>query len=105
MSQPAAPDAECQNVQAEIAKLFVQEMNVDVPSASTDLLDTGILDSQKFVELLVHLEQKFGARIDIEDFEIENFRSIETIANLVLRHKTSAESITSWDTPPSQSKG
>jgi acyl carrier protein len=70
--------------------LFSHELNVEVPLATTDLLDTGILDSQKFVELLLRLEQKFNAHIDIEDFEIENFRCIEKIAKLVFRRKTSA---------------
>jgi acyl carrier protein len=66
-----------------------------VPLATTDLLDTGILDSQKFVELLIHLEQKFDAQIDLQDFEMENFRCIERIANLVLQRKTSAKAATS----------
>lgn len=79
--------AEYQNIQAEITKLFIDVLNIYVPSTTTDLLDAGILDSQKFVELLLRLEQKFGARIDVEDFETENFRSIETITNLVSRHK------------------
>jgi methoxymalonate biosynthesis acyl carrier protein len=76
-----------QTIQGEIAKLFNNVLNVDVPLPTTDLLESGILDSQKFVELLLHLEQKFDAKIDVEDLEIENFRSIETITNLVSRRK------------------
>ena len=91
MSQATNSATEYQNVQAAIAKLFIDELNVDVPLPTTDLLDTGILDSQKFVELLLHLEQKFDAQIDLQDLEMENFRCIERIANLVLERKTSAK--------------
>lgn len=94
-NQPTNSTVEYQNIQAEIVKLFLYVLNVDVPLVSTDLLDTGILDSQKFVELLLHLEQKFDAQIDVEDFEIENFRCIEKIANLVFQRKTSAKAATS----------
>jgi acyl carrier protein len=72
-------------IQAEIAKLFTEVLHVDVQSTTTDLLDTGILDSQKFVELLLHLEQTFEVLISLQDFEIENFSCIEKIATLVFQ--------------------
>ena len=81
----ATPDY--QTIQARLSALFAEVMHVEVPSVDTDLFDTGILDSQRFVELLLHIEQNFNARIDIEDFEIENFRCIEKIASLILQRK------------------
>ena len=70
-------------IQHEIANLFTEVLHIDVQSTTTDLLDTGILDSQKFVELLFHLEQRFNILISIQDFEIRNFSSIERIATLI----------------------
>jgi methoxymalonate biosynthesis acyl carrier protein len=75
------------NIQTRLSALFAEVMHVEVPSVDTDLFDTGILDSQRFVELLLHIEQTFNTRIDIEDFEIENFRCIEKIAALILQRK------------------
>jgi len=69
-------------IRDRIAALFA-EMHVDVPSVDTDLFDSGILDSQRLVELLFQIEQRFQTPVDIEDFEIENFRCIETIATLI----------------------
>jgi methoxymalonate biosynthesis acyl carrier protein len=63
-----------------IAALFSEQMDVAVPSADTDLFDSGILDSLAFVDLLARLEEKFGIRVAIEDLEVENFRSIAKIA-------------------------
>jgi methoxymalonate biosynthesis acyl carrier protein len=77
---------EYEKIQTRLSVLFSQVMNVSVPSADTDLFETGILDSQRFVELLLHIEQIFKTHIDIQDFEIENFRCIEKIATLVLQH-------------------
>ena len=78
-------------IQTEIAGVLAEKLNVDVPSEDTDLFETGILDSQKFVELLLHIEQQFGTHIAIEDFEIENFQSIGRIATLILNHKNGAK--------------
>jgi len=72
-------------VQAELTALFTERLNAEVPSETTDLFETGILDSQTFVELLLHIEQKFNTQILIDQFEIENFRSIDRIANLILQ--------------------
>ena|ERR1700688_1747691 len=72
-------------IRNRLSVLFSEVMHVEVPSADTDLFDTGILDSQRFVELLLQIEQNFKTHIDIQDFEIENFRCIEKIATLILQ--------------------
>lgn len=70
----------------QIAALFSDKLNLDVPSVETDLIETGVLDSLKFVELLVALEQEFGTHISLEEFEIDNFRSIAKITQYVAQH-------------------
>jgi len=81
-----------ENVHARLTALFSEVMHVEVPSANTDLFDSGILDSQRFVELLLQIEQIFNTRINVEDFEIENFRCIEKIATLILNHPNGSTS-------------
>lgn len=92
------PDIAYQNILHETTKLFTEVLHINVPSVKTDLLDTGLLDSQKFVDLLLHLEQDLGAIIGVDDFEIENFRSIEDIAKLVFNrtNSTLSGSVTGW---------
>ena len=46
-----------------------------MPTYDTDLLDSGVLNSLKFVELLVHLEQEFGTQVQLNECEWDNFRS------------------------------
>ncbi len=66
-----------------ITRMFVEHLNVDIASFDTDLLNTGILDSLQFVELLLRLENEFGLTVSLDDLEIDFFRSIDTIAAFV----------------------
>ena len=67
----------------EVQTIFSTTLLRDVTSPSVDLLESGVLDSMSFVELLLNLEQHFGMSFDVMNLELENFRSIETIAALV----------------------
>lgn len=67
----------------QVNSLFVDHLSVDVPSHETDLLESGLLDSLGFVELLVQIEKKFGVAIGLEDIEIDRFRSVSMIAACV----------------------
>lgn len=82
-----------ERIQSELVSLLNEKLQVEVPSEEADLFRIGILDSQKFVELLLQIEQQFGTPIAIEDFEIENFRTTARIATLILRYKGMAQSV------------
>ena len=75
-----------EGTKARVSELF-SRMHVAVPSVETDLFDSGILDSQRLVELLFFIEEDFKTPIDVQDFEIENFRCIEKIAALLIQSK------------------
>ena len=81
--------SEIAEIQERIARLFVDTLQRDVPSADTDLFESGLLDSLGFVDLLVQLEREFGASIALDDLELDNFSSIGRIADFV-RARTSA---------------
>ena len=76
MSNPAS-------LERRIAKLLLERMSLDVPSPQTDLIKAGFLDSMALVELLSHLEREFDRRIQIDELEIESFRTIARIAAFV----------------------
>ena len=63
--------------------LFVECFHIEVPSPDTDLLETGVLDSLQFVELLLQLEQRFGFQVKVHDINIDDLRTLERIARLV----------------------
>jgi acyl carrier protein len=88
-------NADHRAIQVRLSALFSEVMHVDVPSVDTDLFDTGILDSQKFVELLLHIEHSFHTPINIRDFEVENFRCIEKISNLIAQQSSGDRAVQS----------
>ena len=67
-----------------ITALFAEDLQLQVPTRDTDLFDTGLVDSLRFVELVLKLEQEFGVEIPVETVELEHFRTVESIAQLVM---------------------
>jgi acyl carrier protein len=47
------------------------------------LIENGVLTSLQTVELVMFLEERFGIVIEDEEFDEENFGSIEAISELV----------------------
>ena len=66
-----------------IGALFAESFHIEAPAPDADLLESGILDSFQFVELLVQLEQRFDLRIRIDDIELDDLRTLARIARLV----------------------
>ncbi|HYS74857.1 MAG TPA: phosphopantetheine-binding protein [Burkholderiales bacterium] len=69
-----------------LSALFVESLHIEVPSADTDLFQTGMLDSLQLVELLLQLEHQFGFRIKIDDIELDDLRTLARIARLLAAH-------------------
>lgn len=67
----------------EIQTIFSDVLLRKGVTPSTDLLESGLLDSMSFVELLLQLEQRFGYTPHLADLDLEHFRSINKIAELV----------------------
>jgi len=66
-----------------IIHLLSEKVHVEVPSADTDLMESGLLDSLALVELMSSLEEQFGINISFDEVEIDNFRSARRIAEFV----------------------
>jgi len=70
----------------EIRSLIIDTLLVQVESADTDLLATGLLDSLGLIELLTQLEQRFKVRFDYQSLEFDDLRSPAMLAALVARY-------------------
>ena len=71
----------------QVLGILSQDLHLSVPSADTDLLATGTLDSLGLVELLFQLEQRFGLRVQMDALDVEDVRSATRIAAYVGRLK------------------
>jgi D-alanine--poly(phosphoribitol) ligase subunit 2 len=74
---------EANGLREQITGIFLCSLNVEVPSPDTDLFESGLLDSLAFVELLLAIERDFSVTTSLEDLEVDNFRSVERIAEFV----------------------
>jgi len=70
---------------SEISGLIAERLLVDVSAPEDDLLATGLLDSLSLIQLLASLEERFGIRVPLDELQIEDIRSIKSIARLVDR--------------------
>jgi len=66
-----------------VLRLFGDELLIDVGSATTDLIETGLLDSLALVELIAAIEQEFQVDLALDALEIDAFRTVESIAAFV----------------------
>lgn len=75
--------SEQQRLIGEVHLLLLDKLSIRVESTDMDLLEAGVLDSVAQVQLLLHLEKHFDLHLPMEELEVDSFRSVVTIAELV----------------------
>jgi len=70
-------------VAQELASLFPEALGIDPPGPDVDLIEGGVIDSLALVELLFAIERRFGIEIPPDRLEVERFRTIGRLADLV----------------------
>jgi acyl carrier protein len=66
-----------------VLRLFGDELSIDVASPTTDLIETGLLDSLALVELLAAVEIEFGIDVPLDEIELEQVRTLQRLTDLV----------------------
>jgi methoxymalonate biosynthesis acyl carrier protein len=72
-----------QEIIARIQRIFEEAFNVSAPAPQTDIIEAALVDSLALVALLFEVELHFEMEIPLESLEIDDFRTIESIARLV----------------------
>jgi acyl carrier protein len=75
-------------IHTQIKSILSNVINADVPSSDTDLVETGMLDSLALVSFILELETNFGLSVSYDNLEIDNFRTIKSIAQFVRQHQS-----------------
>jgi acyl carrier protein len=68
---------------AQLAAVFADVTGSNPPDPDADLLEGGVLDSLALVELLFAIEQELGIVVPAEKLEVERFRTLARLAELV----------------------
>jgi D-alanine--poly(phosphoribitol) ligase subunit 2 len=69
--------------QVKVLEVFRQVLGIEVPSPDTDLIEMGLLDSLALVTLVVELEQRCSISIPFETLDVDDFRTVQSIARML----------------------
>ena len=69
--------------QVRIEYILHEQLHIIVPDPETNLLDSGLLDSLKLVELLAAIEREFEIVIDLSELDFDDVRTVSSISRLV----------------------
>jgi acyl carrier protein len=65
-------------------RLLIEDvLSIDVPDGNTDMIDAGLLDSLGLVSLIAEIEHEFQLELPLEDLDVNQFRSVNRIAQLL----------------------
>ena len=70
------------DTETRVRALFLSGLELDVDT-DTDVIESGVLDSMAFVQLLLELEREFEIVVDMGALDLEDFRSVRSIARYV----------------------
>ncbi len=63
--------------------LMREVLSIDVPSDDTDLFESRLVDSLALVSLIAEVEEQFGIRIELDEFDLDHFRSVDRIVKFL----------------------
>jgi acyl carrier protein len=66
-----------------IRLLIGDVLSIEVPDGDLDVIESGLLDSLALVSLIAGIEQEFEVELPLEDLDVDRFRSVDSIAQLV----------------------
>jgi methoxymalonate biosynthesis acyl carrier protein len=52
-----------------------------------DYFALGLIDSLRSLEIVVHVESTFGISVDVEDLDLDNFRTVSRVTGFVMRKR------------------
>ena len=66
-----------------VVRIYREALDIEVDSLDVDVFDSGLLDSLGLVMLVSEIEERFGLRIPFETLEIDEFRTVRSLARVV----------------------
>ena len=66
-----------------IVRIYREALDIEVGGLDVDVFEEGLLDSLGLVMLVSEIEERFGLRIPFETLEIDEFRTVRSLARIV----------------------
>lgn len=68
-----------------VSKVVCNTLTIESIPFEEDLIDSGLLDSLSLVQLMVALEEEFSIRIEPEEIDFEDYRSVKSLTEMIIR--------------------
>jgi acyl carrier protein len=85
-------DSVKQNVRTILAR-SLGNRRIDQVTDRDDIFALGFVNSLFAMQLVMFIEKEFGITVEDEDLDIQNFNTVEAIANLVERKRAGAAEV------------
>ena len=66
-----------------VLEIYREALDIEVGGLDVDVFEDGLLDSLGLVVLVAEIEERFGLRIPFETLEIDEFRTVRSLAKVV----------------------
>ncbi|MEU1982489.1 acyl carrier protein [Nocardia sp. NPDC019395] len=70
---------------AEQLRRFFSAMTGTEVQPDDDIFELGLVNSLRALEIVAHVEQTYGLTVEVEDLDLDNFRSAGRLAAFVMR--------------------
>ena len=72
-------------IRMHVKSIVCEILTLESVAFEEDLIDSGLLDSLSMVQLMVALEEEFDIRIEPEDIDFEDYRSVKSMTEMITR--------------------
>lgn len=72
-------------IRTNITSIVCKTLTLETIPFEKDLIDSGLLDSLSLIQLMVALEEEFNIRIEPEELDFEDYRSVKSMADMINR--------------------
>jgi acyl carrier protein len=69
---------------ARAQRVFEEALSVAAPDPDVDIVQSSLIDSLGLVTLLFELEREFGVKVPLESLDVEDFRTIASLARTIV---------------------
>ena len=73
------------HITTNVSEVVCKTLTIDSIGSEEDLIDLGLLDSFSLVQLMLALEDEFNLRIEPEEIDFEDYRSVQSMSEMIKR--------------------
>lgn len=72
-------------IRTNITSIVCKTLTLESIEFEEDLFDSGLLDSLSMIQLMIALEEEFDIRIEPEELDFEDYRSVQSMTEMITR--------------------